>query len=112
MKLVLNIFGIIAAALAIILSFTPTDTIPLLPAIVGLLLGFIALKINQKQLQKTKTSKIIIAISFLAASIVLCKAVFLENEVAVDEVFEEKQEQSEEDLNELNEIEELNGLEE
>lgn len=109
-KLVLIIAAIIAT-LALILAFTPTDTIPLLPAIIGLVLGFIALKMYQKAQTSTKVPKVVIALSFLAATIVCGKSLFIEDTVAVDKAFEEKKEETKEDIEELNDLQELNELE-
>lgn len=111
MKKIILIIATVIAILALILAFTPTDTIPLLPAIISLILGFLALKMHQKAQASTQFPKIVIAISFLAATIVCGKSLFIEDTVAVDEAFEEKKEETKEDIKELNDLQELNDLE-
>lgn len=112
MRKILAILGAIVAVLGVILAFTPLDTIPLLPALIALVLGFIALKLYQNKKRSTKFPKIIIALAFLTGAIVLGKSLFFENEIAVDTEFEEKQElNKQESIQELNEIEELNNIE-
>ncbi len=114
----LGSIGFIAGILGLILSFLPLGYIPVIPAIIGLLLGGAGWYLTLKAESKSKLVKITTIISAIAVVVAVGTEMTSSNEVAEDKQFEKKIEASKEeakkDLEEaLEEIEgELEELEE
>ncbi len=112
MRTLFIILGGIGAVLGLIMAFLPFDTIALLPAVAGIVFGFIALIVSKKKSLSTKAPNLIIALSFVASAVVAGKTMFTENKVAEDESFEQREEASEQEaVKELEEIQELEEIE-
>lgn len=109
---ILAIAGLIFGIIGLILSFLPLGTVDLMPAFIGLILGFIAYLLSRKSHIRRNLILFTLAVSVLAILISLFSAIFLKPEVAQDTQFEEKIEQSAEESTEdleeaLEDLEEL-----
>ncbi|WP_299220432.1 hypothetical protein [uncultured Aquimarina sp.] len=106
MRIVLISIAAIAAFLGIIMAILPFGTIGILPGIVALISGFGAYFISKKQLKPQKLSLLFLTIGVLVIVASGSKSLWVKDEVAVDEEFQQKEEQSKEEaIEELKEIE-------
>ncbi|AXT54857.1 hypothetical protein J8L88_17840 [Aquimarina sp. MMG015] len=111
MRIVLISIAAIAALLGIIMAILPFGTIGVLPGIVSLLAGIGAFYISKKKQKPQKLSLLFLTIGVLVIVASGSKSLWVKDEIAVDEEFEQKEEQSKEEaIEELKEIE--NELEE
>jgi len=109
----ISILGLLFGIVGLVMSFLPLGTIDLIPSICGLFIGGVIFLLTKKSRIRRKLVLSVIFISFLAILISLFTVLFMENKVAEDLKFEEKQEQSVEEASEdLEEaLEDLEDLE-
>ena len=110
------ILGFIGAILGLVFSFLPISNLAIFPAVIGLVLGLIAYTAAKKQNTGFSFARIVVVLSLLAIIISAGKQLLLQDKVAEDIEFIEKNEKSEKDavkeLEELDkELEELDELE-
>lgn len=101
---ILAILSLIFGIIAFVLSFLPLGLIPLVPGAIGLIFSIVAFLLLRKFNEKKKIVSIALTISVLAILISIFSEVLMKDEVAEDNVFEEKIKESEgEDLEDLDE---------
>ncbi|MFD2564743.1 hypothetical protein [Aquimarina rubra] len=106
MRIVLISIAAIAAFFGIIMAILPFGTLGILPGIVALIAGFGAYFLSKKQLKPQKLSLLFLTIGVLVIVASGSKSLWVKDEVAVDEEFQQKEEQSKEEaIEELKEIE-------
>lgn len=105
-----SVLGIIGAVLGLLFSFLPISNLAIIPAIFGLILGFIAYYSAKKKNLNFSFARVVILLSLVAIIILVGKQLFTENKVNEDIEFIEKEKQSEEDA--VKDLEELDELDE
>ncbi|WP_299251836.1 hypothetical protein [uncultured Aquimarina sp.] len=106
MRIVLISIAAIAAFLGIIMAILPFGSIGILPGIIALIAGFGAYFVSKKQLKPQKLSLLFLTIGLLVIVASGSKSLWVKDEVAVDQEFQQKEEQSKEEaIEELKEIE-------
>ncbi|MBT8309997.1 MAG: FUSC family protein [Flavobacteriaceae bacterium] len=102
--------GLLAAIIALALSILPFGLIALIPAIIGLILGYLASKASKQQGKSKLPASLIFLLSIIALVITSYRTVFTENKVETDTEFIEKEKESKEEaLEELEELETIDG---
>ena len=101
------ILGLVFGILGLVLAFLPLGSISVLPGGIGLLLGVLAYFIAKNVEMKKTIIYIVLIISLVGILISGFKIVFVEEEVAVDTEFIEKNEQSLDDAKDV--LDELEG---
>lgn len=104
MRLLVIVLAVISTILALIFSIL--GNIALIPIIVGAILSFIALKMNQKENKSTGFVKILFSGIIIALAISIYRGVFTENVIEDTQENIEKEKKSEEDA-----LEQLEGIE-
>jgi membrane-bound ClpP family serine protease len=110
MRKFLIVTCIIFIVIGISFLFLPLGTIGLVPTFLALIIGLILFLTSQKENDRRKrTPKILLGTIFLLIVFIIGKSMLIEEEVAIDQDFEEKLEKSnEENIQELeNELNEL-----
>ena len=110
MRTIFIILASIAALLAAIMSFLPFGSITLAPALLGLVFGYLALRMSKKG---KGYPKFLIVVSLIAGLLAMVKPYIWETKVEADQQFELREEQSQQEaIKELEELEsELEELE-
>lgn len=110
MRKLILIIASIFTALGVVFVFLPLGTLGLLPIVLAIALGYVALRMSAPDQQQFP--KILLLFSVLSLATVLAKEAFMTDEVVNDQTFEQTKIQSEKEAQkELEEIEELEGIE-
>lgn len=111
MRKTLLILSILFVVLSVVFSILPLDTLAFLPIGIGLILLF--LTFQKSEVTQRKTVKILFAITYICALVVLGKTFLVKDEIATDQKFEQQKiETKQEAKQELEDLEkDLEGLE-
>lgn len=101
MRRVFIILGIIVAVLALILSATPLSQLAFVPAVIALLLGFVAFYLSKQQQRPRKTIQLIFLLTLMSFILSTYKTIFHTSEIGDLEEFETKTEASMEDSKDI-----------
>jgi len=106
MRTLFIILGFLSGIFAIALSILPFGYIALIPAILGLVFGYLAMTASKKEGRSSIPSNLIFLVSIIALLLTTYRIVFTENKVEADSEFIEKEKESKEEaIEELEEIE-------
>ncbi|MBQ4821950.1 hypothetical protein [Aquimarina sp. MMG016] len=106
MRVLFIILAAVASLLGLIMTILPFGTLGILPGIIALLTGLGAFYISKKQQKPKKLSLLFVVIGVLVILGSGTKSLWVKDEVAVDQEFEQKEEKiKEEAIEELKEIE-------
>ncbi len=101
MRKLLIVLGLIAAILAVVLSVLPLSNIAFIPAIVALILGFVAFYMSKGNRKSKKIIQLTFLLTIIALSLTTYKAVFNTVEVGDIQELEHREEESVEDSKEI-----------
>jgi EamA domain-containing membrane protein RarD len=104
MRKFLLIIAIVLTILSVIFSILHLDTLALAP--IGLALIFIFLAFKKSNSAQRKTTKMLFAIAYICALIVIGKTYLIKDKVAIDKVLEKQKVESKKE-----DIKDLEGLE-
>lgn len=90
--------------LSVIFALLPLGTIALIPIVIALIFGFLALK--KSDVKQAKWVKIVLLVALLSIVFVVGKEIFIKDEVEADKQFETKKVESKKEAQK-----ELEGLE-
>lgn len=107
MKKLLTVLGLIASALALILSVLPISNLAYIPAIAALVLGVLALIISKENQSQKKTIQLVFLLTIIALSLTIYKSIFTEVKVGNTKELDEKEEKSVEEAIEVLDNDEL-----
>lgn len=88
------ILGLVFGILGMVLAFLPLGLIAVLPAGIALLLGILAFLAAKNVEVKKNLILVVLVISILGILVSIAKTVFIEDKVAVDNEFYQKQDES------------------
>ena len=114
MRILFISIAAITAFLGIIMAILPFGTIAILPGVITILTGFGAYYVSKKRQKPLKLSLLFLIIGILVIIASGTKSLWVEDKIADDTEFQQKEEHSKEDaIEELEEIEnELEEIEE
>lgn len=102
-----KLFLVLAAfftVLSIVFAFLPLGTLSIIPIVVALIFGFLALK--KSDVKQSKLVKVLLLFSLLSLLFVIGKEIFVKDEVEADIQFESKKVESKQEAQkELEELE-------
>ena len=106
MRIVLLILAAISALVGLIFTILPFGTIGVLPGIAAIVLGLLAYLLSKKQEKPFKTALLFMVMGVFVAIGSGTKTLWVKDEVAVDQEFQQKEEQvKNEAIEELKELE-------